>query len=278
MAGRDKWAYGKAYRDGELLYSSASTLTTADPSSDGGCLRKAWYQVVMGIKSPSTKSQLIGTQTHAEIEHYEKTGEKKLGPIAMSGFHMLPEPGPDLGIEKDIGYNEVAHDEAADMEARAAEMVKLGQHEGAETLREMAIIRRLHGAPIRAAGVPIVGFIDLVHARGPNKGGTSIEDTVDPPNTVEVIDWKTTSDPRYIKSAPEVAKTIQMTTYGKWVITRAPQVEHVLDHPQGVCVARIDHPEKSRLHVRSGGSPGWTRGGDWPPSRAVLRHINHVSR
>ncbi len=187
---RAGWPHGKPVVDGVLRYSSPSTLTTSDPASDGGCLRKAWYQVILGIRSPTSKSQQTGTDMHAEIEEYLKTGEKKLGPLAMSGFYMIPQPGPDLLVEK-------------------------------------AICETLDTATVRAAGVPIVGFIDLVHARGTNQGGTSIEDVLDPRNTVEVLDWKTTSDVRWIKSAAQIGAAIPMVAYGKWVITVAPSTEHV---------------------------------------------------
>lgn len=171
----------------------------------------------MGIKSPKTKAQEIGVEVHEQIENYLKTGEKKLGSIAMPGLQQIPDPGPDLFIERDI-----AIDPALEMVARDAEME--GRWEDAAKLRAQA---SLETAPLRAAGVPIVGFIDCLHARGTNKGGTSIEDVQDPPNTVEVIDWKTTSDIKWIKPAHKMARTPQMTIYGKWVLTVAPRTEHV---------------------------------------------------
>src|SRR5438552_1134802 len=46
-------------------------------------------------------------------------------------------------------------------------------------------------------------------------------------NTIEVIDWKTTSRADFIKPAEVMARTLQMTIYGKWITTCVPEVEHV---------------------------------------------------
>ena len=182
--------YGPSFADGEMRYLSPSTITTGDASSDGGCLRKVWFQIRLGIRSPTSKSQQVGIDLHAEIERYHLTGVKNLGPLAMSGFHAIPEPGPDLHVEKEL-------------------------------------CKTLETAPLRVAGVPLVGYIDLVHARGTNKGGTSIDDVQDPPNTVEVLDYKSTGDAKWVKSAQIMSRTPQMTSYGKWVLAVAPRTEHV---------------------------------------------------
>jgi PD-(D/E)XK nuclease superfamily len=247
---RKDWPYGKAIENGELRYLSPSGMTTADPTADGGCLRKFWYQYVKGIRSPASKAQATGIALHEEIENYLKTGNRSLSSLALAGMHLLPEPGPDLGIELDIALPPGAIVEAKRYEQN-------GEPEAAS-----AILQRgdLSLAPVKAAGIPIVGYIDLVHSRGTNKGASDVEDTQDPPNTIEVIDHKTTSDPKWIKNAQQMSRTVQMTVYGKWAITVAPHTEHVrLSHNYYVTknsttrkvTLRVlpEHIEKSWEHV-----------------------------
>lgn len=192
-------SYGSSVIDGEIQYFSASSLTTGDPDSADGCLRKWYYEKVEGKKPPSTTAQELGTQIHAEIESYLRTGVNALGPLAARGKPMLPDPGPDLMIEHDI-------------------MVAPGAAPADATLDD---------APLRILGIPVVGYIDLLHGRCTNKGVADIEDTQDPPGTIEIIDWKSTARSEYIKAPDVMAKTIQMTVYGKWVITAFPETAHV---------------------------------------------------
>lgn len=186
---------------------------TADPGTSEGCLRKYFYEKKMGLVPPQTRAQTIGTELHEEIEKYLGTGEKNLSSLALSGLHMIPSPGPDLLIEAPIGGDS------------------------------------LDDAIVFAGGVPVIGYIDLVHRRGTNQGASDFSDAVDPPGTVEVIDWKTTSSPQWIKSPQQVANTIQMTTYGKWALTMYPDAEYVrLSH--GYFVTKGRHkPRKVSLRV-----------------------------
>ncbi len=212
---RSGWPYGSALTKDktQIRYFSPSALTAANPDSTEGCLRRYWYEYKDGRKPPQTAAQTQGVELHEQIEAYLTTGEKNLGSLALSGLHMIPKPGPGLQVEWDI----VGGD--------------------------------LEKAPVRAAGVPVVGFIDLVNTRGTNQGATDITDTIDPPHTVEVLDWKSSSDPKWVKTPQEMAQTIQMTTYGKWAITVYPETEHVrLSH--GYFITKGRHaPRKVSLRV-----------------------------
>lgn len=244
---RPPWPYGRTIVDGELQFASPTSLTLADPDSEG-CFRKFWYQVLRGIKSPPTKSQQIGVDLHAEIERYLLTGEKRLSSLALSGLHAIPDPippgapagtkpGSDLGIELDIGGGSLAV------------------------------------APVRADGLPVVGYIDLVHERGTNKGTDDVLQAFDPPNTIEVIDWKTTGDKKWIKSPNEMARTIQMTTYARWAFTVAPKAEHVrLSHVYFVTRGAA-HARKVSLRVVR--EPIERR---WEQIEALARTLRHVAR
>jgi hypothetical protein len=211
---RPAWPYGAALVGGAPKYFSPSALMTADPDSESGCLRKWWFQYVKKLKEPETGAQAEGTALHASIENYLVTGRREdLNALALPGLHMLPRPGPDLMIEHDI----VGGD--------------------------------LKNAPLRAAGVPIAGFIDLVHRRCVNEGGSDVTDVQDPPNTVSITDWKSTSNIKYIKSPKEMADTLQMTTYGKWALTKWPESEWVrLSHGYFITKGK-NVPKKVSLRV-----------------------------
>jgi hypothetical protein len=207
--------YGPAVIDGQVQYFSASSLTTGDADSQEGCLRRWWYEKVDGRRPPSTTAQELGTQLHAELEAYlTGAGLQALGPLAARGRPMIPTPGDDLSVEHDL-------------------LIAPGS----------SAVPTLAGAPLRLLGIPVVGYIDLFHGRCTNKGVSDIEDTQDPPGTVEVLDWKTTGNAQYIKTADAMARTVQMTVYGKWVLETHPWVTHVrLSH--GYFVTRGSTPPR----------------------------------
>ena len=202
-------------------FLSVSALERFDPRS-GGCPRKWWYRYVAGLKEPDSASKSSGTALHAEIAAYLRTGVPALSSLAMSGLHLIPEPGPDLLVEQSIGG--VA-------------------------------------APILTANrIPLVGFIDCAHDRGTNKGGEDVADTRDAPGTVEVIDWKWKRDgsrAEYYIHPLELVKSIQMSGYGEFVRRAFPHVTHVrLSH----CYfpATRGRPRKvTRLHVVDDCARSW---------------------
>jgi len=77
---------------------SASQIMVFDPAEQGGCERKWWFEKTVG-RPPPTKAQYAGTKLHAQIEHYLKTGEDVLGPLARAGKHFLPAPREWLLVE-----------------------------------------------------------------------------------------------------------------------------------------------------------------------------------
>ena len=170
----------------ELRRTSVSQLQTADSSTAEGCLRKWWYDRVMGRKEPSTEAQETGKEHHGYMEHHLLTGETRLPDRILRNLHFVPKPGADLLIEHPTipvmsdGSSGLAH------------------------------------APLRAAGVPVVGYIDCVDGRLENPGGYDVGDTRDPPGTIHVRDWKFTGSLDYAKTGPELVKTIQMAGYGKY--------------------------------------------------------------
>ncbi|WP_140876281.1 PD-(D/E)XK nuclease family protein [Myxococcus xanthus] len=89
------------------------------------CPRAWFFQKVMRVPEPTTGAQQVGTEGHAQIEHFLSTGEDVLGTFARAGAHLLPTPGPDLLVEQPLNGE----------------------------------------PPLTAGGIPFTGFIDLVDAR-----------------------------------------------------------------------------------------------------------------
>ena len=257
----DKWLYGKAVEDGgtpdaRLRFVSVSAMSTADPA-ETGCLRKWHYQYILGKKKPKSRATIRGDNLHAEIEKYLKTGDRSLSSLALSGLHMVPDPvkllpdgRPDMLVEHDMLLLPGARKPKDEAEAAAA----------------------LAGAPVRIEGVPVLGRMDLIHGRGTNRAALNIEDTLDPPGTVEVLDWKTTGSPDWIKRPGELPNLIQMSGYAHWVYAVEPAARQVrLSH--GYFVEKGGPSRKVTLRVVQGDvAPAWERAG------AVVRSIRDAAR
>lgn len=216
-----RYRYGERIIDGVLQYESPSGIDTADTRNDGGCLRKWFYRYVMHIREPSTAAQEIGTKGHGEIEHYLKTGEDVLGPIARRGMHMIPEPGPDLLIEWALA----SPPPGTDMRPRCTTCKTPPATEsavgcamcGGEVAPPLVDPKRSH---LWIDGIPIIGYLDLAHGRGTNKGTTEIVESRDPDGTIEVLDWKFSRDPaKWGKTEEQIARATPMLSYGRGLAT-----------------------------------------------------------
>lgn len=141
-----------------VRYLSASQLEKIDHETYGGCRRRWWFRYVAKASEPQFASQKLGEQVHSQIERYLKTGDDVLGDLARAGRRFIPAPGEDLSVEAPFGQ-----------------------------VFDGDVI-----SPLDAAGVPLVGFVDLAHRRE-----TWLDDdgavNQDPAGTLEVVDWKTTA-------------------------------------------------------------------------------------
>lgn len=183
--------YGKTVIDGVIQYLSPSSMTTGDPNQPGGCLRRWLYKYVMGLKEPFTGSQKLGVETHAEIEHYQRTGEVTLGHLAMGARQFIPDRSELHKIEHKIQPGE------------------------------------LFVAGIRVVGhIDLVRLWGMGgHSWSTDQMGESRRD---PDYTIEELDWKTTSNvAKWAKTGPQLIKTIQMPLYGQWAVSVYPAATHV---------------------------------------------------
>ncbi|QSQ17193.1 PD-(D/E)XK nuclease family protein [Myxococcus landrumensis] len=113
-------ARGPAIIAGVIQRLSASQL-----KKHKQCPRAWYFSKVLRLPEPTTGAQNIGTEGHAQLEHYLSTGQDVLGPFARSGFDLLPVPGRDLLVEQKL--------------------------DGA--------------SPLTAGGIPFTGSIDVVNPR-----------------------------------------------------------------------------------------------------------------
>ncbi len=96
--------HGLSVVEGRLVWTSASGITTADPNSYGGCLRRWWYEKVGGRDTEETEAMRGGTALHAEVEDHLRTGTSLTSPLALAGRMFIPQPGSGLFIERPIHF------------------------------------------------------------------------------------------------------------------------------------------------------------------------------
>jgi hypothetical protein len=228
--------YGPTIVNGIVRYTSASALTTADPNSYSGCLRSWWYRYVDGRKPPQTAAMKRGTEhLHKPIENYYQTGARVFPPWVMVGQRYFPERGDDLAIEHEIclpfGVAKPPDGDPYDLSI----------------------------APLRLAGIPVVGKIDLTHARGVyiDNSGELIAEPF-PESTMEFVDWKSTSAREYAKTAAELRRAIQMLVYPAWGFTIAPALTHArLSHTYFLTKGSPESWKVTTLMEREEHAPRW---------------------
>jgi hypothetical protein len=93
--------------EGELLYSSPSSITKYDPGSYGGCPARWHFDKVQGLEEADTAATMTGKAEHGQIETYLLGGEKALSRIVMAAAQFIPEPGDGLMIEQGIASTQM---------------------------------------------------------------------------------------------------------------------------------------------------------------------------
>lgn len=201
----------KPVSQGLINYVSASSINTYDPDQEGGCPRRYFFKYVLGFKEPFTLANRIGVDTHDQIEQYIKTGKNVLGHLALQARHFIP-----------VG-NTLAIAEAA-----------------------------IQPGELDISGVPAKGYIDLLDPFDQN--GKQYIDSIgefskDPDRTVEIHDWKTTSNIKsWSKSGAQLLKTNQMPLYATWA-ARKYDASHVrLSHVYMQTKGRAE-PRKSTILI-----------------------------
>src|SRR3990167_7340295 len=171
--------------DRSLRRLSATRVQLFDEATYGGCERR-WFGAYPGVQfldmepEPERSYQKKGTEMHAQIEKYQKTGANVLQDLALSGMRFIPQPGAGLSSEHPI--------------------ITLAQ-----------LVSRT--AVLQPFGIPFSGKIDLLNLRGQHIDSDGKLQR-DPPNTIEIVDWKSISSiDEYAKPGEELVDNIQPMTY-----------------------------------------------------------------
>lgn len=217
---RKPWKHGKTIVNGAVRFTSVSALDKAN-----SCLRKYYFHYVLGIKEGESDATRRGNKGHAEIEKYLLTGDKNLSANVLEGMHQIPPPGPDLAVELDL---------VPDLP---------------DGTSGLAV------APLHAAGIPVVGRIDLLHERLENYGVNDVVESRDEPGILKFVDWKFPSSLDYAEKPATLGETLQMSGYAKWAFNQFPNLDRVrLSHgyfpvrgkPRHVtCIATREQIEKT---------------------------------
>jgi hypothetical protein len=197
-----------------LTQTSVSALTTFDHDQKGGCNRRWWFEYVRGLRTEQHKSASDGDAGHALLADWLTNGvmpgkRVKMGKAVTAAIVKgdLPTPGPDLIVEGRFDR------QPKYVDASACECGhRVDQHPKA-----CGIGCKCEGNPrpvwnplnvsttLKIAGVPLDGFIDLAHRRGP---------------TPEIIDHKFKADltpaaqfPPELCEPDDLIKTVQLPVY-----------------------------------------------------------------
>lgn len=158
------------------------------------CPRKWAFSKLKQISSPDTRATLKGRDIHAVAEEWGKTGrvanpETHAARLFAPALEHLPEWHPGLLAEANMATD----------------------------------------SPIRCAGVPFVGFLDLCD-----------------PGAMLLVDYKTTKDLGYAKTEEELREDPQVIAYARWLMER----EFFLEFRDAWSAPWLDAYGDRPVHVR----------------------------
>ncbi len=210
--------------DGRIVSVSVSGLAKFNEAEEGCQLR--WHmKEVRGYREPKKAATDTGDVIHEQLDHYLSHNQDVLGKIARTGIDFLPLPGPKLRVE--WGLNRQPHPPKKD-----GKKVNYFPHE--QSL-------------LYAAGIPLIGFIDLENASGAHvveENGVWIEKHE--PDVIELIDHKSSSDPsKWAKPANMLVETTQMNGYGKFLVD-LPEYEHL----KAVRLSQVYYPTRGGSAIK----------------------------
>ncbi len=205
-----KKSYGPV-QDGVIQHLAVTGVAQFNPDEEG-CPTRWGYKNVLGKKEPQKTWHTTGTEVDDQVNHFLGHGQNVLGKIARAGIHLLPEPGTDLLVQWGLNNK---------LRAKKTN----GQWENFFPPQESLLW---------AAGIPFVGFPDVINAREqylvPVDESDEQPQRVElksEPGVVEVLDNKTTSKFKWAKPASKLFHTTQMNGYGLFILNVDPSVTAV---------------------------------------------------
>lgn len=200
--------------NGVLNHISATVLEKGDARS-GGCMRALWYHKVARVPEVMANPVAIanGKALDAELTSYMRTGIKHLSALALSGLHIVPDPGPDLLLQHSInGYLTCA---GVPFNGTLDCSHTRGVNKGGTDILEM------YDPP---------GTVEIIDWKFKSKAPSA-------------------TYAGFVLEPGELIQSIQMSSYGMWARTAYPDATHVrLSH--GVFFGVGAKPRKvTKLHV-----------------------------
>jgi CRISPR/Cas system-associated exonuclease Cas4 (RecB family) len=172
----------------ELRYVSPSQLKTFRD-----CPRKWYFEAVVGLRSQEQEHHRTGKKIHAQLERWYRDGVEPTYASAQLSLQHLPPRGPELLIEYPMGDATLEYAP----QDRASEF-KMG-----------AV-----GPTLTLAGVPVVGWLDLLDPRGA-------------PAELLVLDHKSSKDMKWALHERQLEYDPQLVIYGAWAAMRFPEAHGV---------------------------------------------------
>ncbi len=172
---------------GVLARTSVSQINEFDHDQDGGCPTKWWLNKIEG-----------------------RPGKP-------------PSPGQEIGSQ---GHREIEHLLKTGEDVLGT-FARRGKHLLPTPGPDLKVEHEFKGSDLVAAGVPLLGYIDVTHARGTYVDPQGVLQQ-DPAGTAEVMDHKfTKSISLYAKAGSALIRTVQMPAYGMYAAKLFPGIERV---------------------------------------------------
>ena len=90
---------GTRVEAGEILGLSVSSIAKFDYHQPGGCPRKWWFRYIAKLPEQKKPAAQKGSDIHGQLEHFLKTGEDVLTPIARAASLFFPSQECEVSVE-----------------------------------------------------------------------------------------------------------------------------------------------------------------------------------
>lgn len=206
--------------DGKIRHLAVTKIQKFNPAEEG-CPLRWWYTDVQGRKEPERAWHAEGDRVDVQSTHYLLTDENVLGRSAAPLANFLPKPGKDLLLQ--WGLNDKPRP-------------------WSQTKQRYKSYFEPQESKVFAAGIPLIGFIDVINGRGEylvpvemseaekaefNRIDGDAVTLVSEPDTVEVLDVKSTKSFKYTKQHHELRVNTQMMGYAKFITDAVPEANFI---------------------------------------------------
>lgn len=203
------------YRDKAIM--AWQSVSPSQIDNFNKCKRLWFFKSIVRLPEPQKNFQATGEATHLLLEKIDQPDQ----PFPRKDYEYS-----HSDVNADNKQWEIATALAKVMAPKIPKPVT-----GKRILREHKIAMDTY-----PGGPTMIGYVDL--GVGPGIGAPALLIPKDDKSAI-VIDYKTLSDFRYMKSPAELASNVQMTTYGKWAVTPGDLVAWDEEPPEQVYLAHL---------------------------------------